>query len=519
MTLQLALITVLWLVGASALVLLATIWQRGHLRRKPWLAYLATASAMYAFGYGLELAGDSAEWVLATFYLQHPAIAFSPTIILLAAIDLGRLPVRLARALLTVTVSVALITIALVYTNPWHDLYHANPRMEQAGPLNLIAFDPGAWYVVFHVSAGLVLLFVNAVFVRTWLRSPAASARRGQAATVALASLVPWAGSLFYVTGVLPIPVDVTPLALAFTTGLVYLGVTRYALADPSPIARDLVFDRMQDPVLVLDTERRLVDHNRAAAHLFADAPSARVGRTLPELLGQDVTLRRRPSTSDTIVESEPLELGGRAYDVRIAQLRDGRSRQLGQAVVLRDITEHARMQRLLTHLAHTDELTGLANRRRFIDLTERVLERARLAGQAITLVVFDLDQFKRVNDTHGHLTGDALLRAIATAAAAKLRPTDLLGRYGGEEFAACLPGAGAQDARSAGERLRAAVAATTVEAHDGSAVGTTASVGACTVGAGTSADLETLLARADAAQYEAKRQGGDRVEAVEISA
>ena len=519
MTLQLTLIAVLWLVGASALVLLATIWQRGHVRRKPWLASLATASATYAFGYGLELAGDSVDWVLATYYVQHPGIAFLPTIILLAAIDLGRLPARLARWLLTVTVSIALITIALVYTNPWHDLYHVDPRMQQVGPLTLITFDPGAWYVVFHVSAGLVLLFVNAVLVRTWLRAPAASARRAQAATVTLASLVPWAGSLVYVTGILPFPLDVTPLALAFTTALLYLGVTRYALADPSPIARELVFDRMLDPVLVLDSERRLVDHNRAAAHLFTAVPSNWIGRTLPELLGQDVALHRDPSATDTIVEGQPLEFGGQAYDARIAQLRDGRGRQLGQAVVLRDITEHARMQRLLTRLAHTDELTGLANRRRFIDLTERVLERARLAGQAITLVVFDLDHFKRVNDTYGHLTGDALLRAIAVSVEAKLRPTDLLGRYGGEEFAACLPGADATPARRAGERVRAAIATTTVEAHDGSAVGTTASVGVCTVSAGASADLETLLARADAAQYQAKHQGGDRVAVVEISA
>lgn len=519
MTLQFAVITVLWLVGASALALLVTIWQRGHVRRKPWLASLAAASAMYAFGYGLELAGDSVDWVLATFYLQHPAIAFSPTIILLAAIDLGNLPTRLARALLTVTVSVALITIALVYTNPWHDLYHVDPRMEPAGPLTLVTFDPGAWYVVFHVVAGLVLLFVNAVFVRAWLRSPPASARRAQATTVALASLVPWAGSLVYVTGVLPIPLDLTPLALAFTTGLVYVGVTRYALADPSPIARELVFERMQDPVLVLDTEGRLADHNRAATHLFADASSASIGRTLPELLGQDVTLRHHPLAPPTYEQSESLTLAGRSYDARLAQLRDGRGRTLGHAMVLRDITEHARMQRMLTHLAHTDELTGLANRRRFIDLTERVLERARQADQAITLVVFDVDQFKRVNDTHGHLTGDALLRAIAASVTATLRPTDLLGRYGGEEFAACLPGTSAEDARRAAERLRAAVAATTVAAHDGSDVGTTASVGVCTVRGGTSTDLETLLARADAAQYEAKRQGGDRVEAVEIGA
>lgn len=512
--LQIGLIGLLWLVGASALALFALIWQRGHVRRRPWLALLPLASALYAFGYGLELAGDSVAWVFATFRIQHLAIALSPTIVLWIAADIGELRRTATRAVVALSSIVSLATIAIVYTEQRHDLYHVDLRMDTSGPFPLITFETGPWYVGFHVFVGLALLTSNVVLLRTWLRAQPGSTRRGQAATVALASLLPWFGSLVYLSGLLPLAIDITPITLAFTSFFIYRGVTRHALADVSPIARDLVFERMQDPVLVLDTEGRVVDHNVAAAALAPGGAQAWLGQTPQDVLGREFTTRTQPATPrDTVVDTEPLEIDDRTYDTRLAQLRDRSGRTLGQALVLRDVTDHADAQKLLARLASTDELTEISNRRHFIDLAERVLERARCGHRPTSLVVFDLDRFKAVNDRYGHHAGDALLRAVARATSQSLRPTDLLGRYGGEEFAVCLPDTGPDEALAVGERLRAAVAATTI-VRNAQMIGVTASVGVCTSDGRHDADLDTLLNYADGAQYQAKRCGGNQVRA-----
>lgn len=516
MTIQMALIAGTWLVASGALALLLLVWERGHARRKPVLALLLLASALYAFGYGLELAGDSVAWVLATFYVQHLAIAFAPLLVLILAADVGRAPILASRPVLLLAAAVAVATVAIVYTNPLHDLYHVAPRMIATGPLTLFDFDRGPWYVVYHVVMALALLTANVTLVRAWWRAPRDSAVRAQALIVALALLVPWLASLVYLLGVLPWPIDTTPYGLVAFSALVYVGVKRHALADVSPIARALVFERMQDPVLVVDDVERLVDLNEAAAAILRETASEPWhGAPLHALLGRRVTAHATQDPRDTIVDIEPFEVAGRHYEARSAHVRGLGSGELGRVVVLRDVSDHLRLQQMLTQLANTDELTGIANRRSLLELTERVLHRAARTGEPVAFLIFDLDRFKAVNDEHGHLVGDRLLRAVARSVARTMRPTDLFGRFGGEEFALCLPNAGAVAAENVADRVREAIAATSVATSaddERLRVGVTASVGVCVVEAGVGADLEGVLARADDAQYEAKRHGGDRV-------
>ncbi len=160
--------------------------------------------------------------------------------------------------------------------------------------------------------------------------------------------------------------------------------------------------------------------------------------------------------------------------------------------------------------LASTDPLTGLANRRHFLDAAGRELRRAARHGHPTAVLLFDLDHFKRVNDVHGHEVGDRLLYGVAEALNATLRAGDACGRLGGEEFAVLLPETGLPGAVDAAERVRAAVAAVQIEAETG--VGrATASVGVAVATAGE-VDLGRTLRRADAAMYAAKRSGRNRV-------
>lgn len=163
---------------------------------------------------------------------------------------------------------------------------------------------------------------------------------------------------------------------------------------------------------------------------------------------------------------------------------------------------------RVLLRMATCDELTGLANRRSFTARAEDLHKLCRRTVQAATLIVLDIDHFKRINDTYGHAAGDAVLRAVALALQESLREIDILGRIGGEEFAIVLPGTDIAQAGATAERLRMAVADQVVS-HAGQALGVTVSLGLAPL---TGASLDAAMARADGNLYVAKAQGRNRV-------
>ena len=168
------------------------------------------------------------------------------------------------------------------------------------------------------------------------------------------------------------------------------------------------------------------------------------------------------------------------------------------------DDLEVARVK--LDVLATRDELTGVFNRRQFLVLAEREWARCRRYDMGAALVMLDVDHFKRVNDLHGHLAGDLMLREIARAAAETLRHADFLGRFGGEEFILFLPHTDTLGALDVAERIRERVAAIKLEWR-GQQINTTVSLGVATLGI-THDTVGALIADADRALYTAKDAG-----------
>ncbi|WP_149357132.1 GGDEF domain-containing protein [Comamonas testosteroni] len=162
--------------------------------------------------------------------------------------------------------------------------------------------------------------------------------------------------------------------------------------------------------------------------------------------------------------------------------------------------------------LSHRDHLTGLMNRRAFDDQAPAQLAQAERHRWPLTLMLFDLDHFKRINDQHGHETGDQLLQHAAQLAQVQLRRGDLLARYGGEEFIALLPDCDDQAALALAERLRQAMQQP-LHRPDGSMLNLSASFGLAVQPAGLQSSLPELFSRADAALYAAKAKGRNQVQ------
>ena len=179
--------------------------------------------------------------------------------------------------------------------------------------------------------------------------------------------------------------------------------------------------------------------------------------------------------------------------------------------VLTRLLHELDAARRLAELLANTDALTGALNRRHFMEMGTLLLARASHDETPISVLMLDIDDFKNINDRHGHQAGDDVLRMFAHTCVKTLRPTDILARWGGEEFVALLPATAPADAVRISARLCAAISQGSVHTYRNTPIGVTASVGVAASLDG-SARLEELLSRADAAMYEAKLAGKNGV-------
>jgi diguanylate cyclase (GGDEF)-like protein len=213
--------------------------------------------------------------------------------------------------------------------------------------------------------------------------------------------------------------------------------------------------------------------------------------------------LKDLDSTNKTLLNEQP---------VIEAELKDGDHIAIGGCVLkfMERASVEARYHEEIYQLATIDPLTGLYNRRQFLELLEREMARAASRRRPLALLIIDLDHFKAINDRHGHLAGDAVLKQVAAILGADARTEFIVARIGGEEFAAVLPEQELAGAAAFAERLRARIAAADLGEQAGTRrVTVSIGVAAWTAGMGVVGDL---LRAADEQLYRAKQSGRDRV-------
>lgn len=257
---------------------------------------------------------------------------------------------------------------------------------------------------------------------------------------------------------------------------------------------------------------------------LYANEGFTRMtGYTLDEVLGCNPRFMQGPNTDRAIIDrlrrncvngdvfsgaTVNYRKDGTPFDIEwtVAPIRDDAGNISHYMAIQRDVTEREAMRQRLEYLARHDALTGLFNRQYTQKLLEQEIERCERYDAALSVLVIDIDHFKRVNDDHGHACGDTILQNVARLIRERIRTNDVVGRWGGEEFLVLLPHTTIDGASEAAESLRAHVEQ--LEGDDSPAV--TISVGAAEREAGENAD--GLFDAADMALYDAKEQGRNRV-------
>lgn len=197
-------------------------------------------------------------------------------------------------------------------------------------------------------------------------------------------------------------------------------------------------------------------------------------------------------------------------FEGRIQPMRSLFEGERAVVWVARNITARSELEAKLRHMSETDALTGAYNRRKLMEELRRRVAEFRRYGRPSTLILFDVDHFKRVNDTFGHAAGDDVLCDITTTCSQQLRDVDVLARIGGEEFAVLLTNTNLETGQQVAERLRLTIA-TEVMKRFREPVPVTISAGVTAL-RGTDETLDTVLRRCDEALYQAKRDGRNRI-------
>lgn len=287
-----------------------------------------------------------------------------------------------------------------------------------------------------------------------------------------------------------------------------------------APIAREHVFESLREGVIVLNQNRVIVDYNKAILNVIPTMGPHYIGKPITEVLIQNPLLTEKLIEEQECDYTSFLEVEATHFRINFSKVVNKSGLHVGKIITFVNITEKVRMEEKLRQLASLDGLTQLFNRTFFMRKFEMVFDDIMVEGGSVSIIMFDIDHFKKVNDKFGHAAGDLVLTNVSSIAKLNLRATDFMGRYGGEEFIICMPETSIKEATYRANRVRQAVEES-FTILDGEEITVTSSFGVSNVHMEAGEDrysFQQLIRQADQALYAAKHKGRNCVEVYEAN-
>jgi diguanylate cyclase (GGDEF)-like protein/PAS domain S-box-containing protein len=464
--------------------------------------------SIYASGYAFEIA--SADFKTAMFFsnVQYFGIPFIPfflyTLIWKYLRHTNVMPLKLTVALLVIPV----LTFFLHLTTDRHDLFYINPQLHFYKGLSILSFEKGLWYWINSLYTFSLVFFA---MVHCIIRLLKDKKYRNNIALLIAVTAFPFGGYILYMTGLAPEHLDITPLSLGLSCPFLVIALFHVSLFDIGPVAREHIFENLDNGLLVTDSSDRMVDYNRSILFIFPELEKCSVGISIKNIYPNDnednpdlYQILNRDRTFAAEQDGEK-----RYYSIRKNIIPQTRQFLGGIIYVVADITEEKKLEEKLHTMATTDPLTGLKNRRNLLETGEKAIKHSLRYKHVLSVLFFDVDHFKKINDSWGHSAGDRVLIEIAQICTKQIRVSDIIGRYGGEEFVIILPETSYTAAVNVAQKLRSSIADMTILFEE-QKIRVTASFGVAAFNGEES--LYELFNRADQLLYKAKNEGRNRV-------
>lgn len=473
--------------------------------------FLLICAWIWTVGYIFELYAKSLATKLVFAQIQYIGITSIPIAWLrLASIHTGR---RLPKGVWLASAVIALATLIQVFFISRPNLFWAYPSLVSVTPnLLTVNYDYGPWFYYILTPYIFILVLASLGMLIHMLVQPHMVYKR-QTLLIIGGTLIPLVLNILYVLDITPVShLNYASASLSLTGVLYGYALFKYRYLDLFPLARDVLFEQMHDAVLVLNDQDSIVDANRAAQKLFTDQLDL-VGKSYDKIRAtyfHDVASKM--PEGDT--PGTPVAIGKRMYDVTYNHVIDQRGRGSFALILFHDVTEREILHQQIAELGRRDPLTGVYNRRELLTQLVNLSHEAYEQQVPLPVLMLDLDGFKRVNDKYGHEAGDRTLELLAKILFRCIEPSDMVGRYGGDEFVIASLGSSQERAIQLGERIRKEVSQSTLSSAHGTYT-IQVSIGVRCFHFSEQPDHDVaswILSEADAMLYAAKRAGKNRV-------
>lgn len=507
------LIYILVLIAGASVSSFLGIYAFIKIKHAPGGKYFCVAAflaAFFAVTYAFELMSQSLKDILFWVAVEYVAISFLPAVILLMCLDYtGR---NVKKWMYIPLLGIPAVTLILHWTNSFHHLYYSSVGLRTDTAYPLANLEGGLWFLV--QSVFLYFCMAASVCILLWQLRKVTFRFRMQILLMVAGLLVPPVSSIFYISG-WSRGIDLGPVSMCLAFLFQGAALLRFQMFDVVPIARETVFEGLEEGVVVLNENDIVVDYNQAMKTVLPALTVYTIGRPLREVISANEQLASilcQGEECDYKLDQPQETLH---FQVRFTPLKDKKGEKIGKIVMFINVTERVQMEKQLQKLARLDGLTGILNRTFFLGQAEAACRQLQKEEGAVSIIMFDIDHFKRVNDTFGHEAGDRVLTSIAHRVGKNMQANDLFGRYGGEEFIIFLPHASLPEARERAEAIRTAIAETVIQLGE-ETLSVTSSFGLSytRIQAGSpDSPVQELMREADQALYTAKRNGRNRVQ------
>ncbi|UNC91327.1 histidine kinase N-terminal 7TM domain-containing diguanylate cyclase [Candidatus Contubernalis alkaliaceticus] len=471
----------------------------------PFILLMVCAS-IWSLGYAMELYSLTFESKLFWLNVKVTGAILAPVFWLALVLEYSGRKSWVQGKRLFYWCVIPLLAILLIWTNEFHHLIRLDARLIEFNAITYIEITRTSLSWLFF-SYGYMNIFLCLIILLDGLFSKGYYWQ--QFVILLISLLLPLGSDAANMMGFL-YPFNITPLLFIPSGLLIAWGLYRYKLFDIQPIARDKVIDMMESGILVVNTDKQIVDYNIRAAQIIDNEQDEQGGSMSWYVVSEVLKKWPKWAAAYDCPEESSFEIkmsqkgGEQYYRVRTNPLLDSREVLVGYLSIIDDISDQKLKEQELTHLATSDSLTGIANRRYYLELSDKIFSAARRYNHKLSLLMLDLDNFKKINDTYGHRTGDLLLKKFVVVCHDIIRSSDVFGRIGGEEFAITLPETGLTEAFYAAKRIRQKVADVKLDIGRGEMISFTVSIGVA-VKVPDDRCFEDILLRADNALYEAK--------------
>lgn len=426
---------------AVSISLIVYAWKNINVRGA--LPFLLTMIliALWIVAQAFEFAAVDLSTKLAFANIQYLSVMYAPVTYLIMAIYFaGRERWLKKKWFLPLLLLIPAVMQIFLWTNDWHSLIRQNVYLNTSGPFPVVGktFGPVFWgFAVYNFSVNILSLGILAEAI--WRRF---MLYRQQIIMLFVGQLLPILSTFLHVSGWMTLGYDLTPVVFGFSGLLIFWGIFRYHLFDVIPVARSTIIEEMHTGVIVLDRVCRIVDVNPAAMQFLGRVSSQLIGQPAAEVFSKHPELLRLYNDETTASCEMVRDDDGypKYYEISFAPLADALGGTIGWLMLAYNITERKEAEDLTRHMAFHDNLTGLPNRKFFLELFPKELVQATRRKELLVVAYIDLDGFKLINDALGHEAGDVFLCEVGARLKGTLRKSDIVARLGGDEFTLLLP-------------------------------------------------------------------------------